>query len=69
MHTVMSDQKMSDPVINHLRLKRSPQKPATVVIAARVQLKTVLIQPICTSERCSSSWIGIVSRPNSARSA
>ena len=69
MHTVISDQKMSDPVMSHLRLKRSPQNPATVVIAASVQESAVLIQPICTSVRCSSFWIGMVSNPNSALSA
>jgi len=46
MHNVASDQNSSEPVISHLRLKRSPRKPAAVVITAMVQLSTVLIQPI-----------------------
>ena len=69
MPTVISDQNISEPVMSHFLLKRSPQNPATVVISASVQESTVLIQPIWTSVRCSSSWIGIVSSPKSARSA
>ena len=51
MPTVISDQNISEPVMSHFRLKRSPQNPATVVISASVQERTVLIQPICTSVR------------------
>ena len=69
MHTVMSDQAMSEQVMIHFREKRSPRKPATTVIAASVQLRVVLIHPIWTSVSFRSSWIGIVRRPKSARSA
>jgi len=46
MHTVMSDQAISDRVMIHLREKRSPRKPATTVIAASVHDSVVLIHPI-----------------------
>ena len=49
MQMVMSDHAISEQVIIHLRLKRSPRTPANTVIAASVQQRTVFIQPICTS--------------------
>ena len=69
VHAVINDQKSSENVMIHLRLKRSPTNPPTGVMTANVQKSAVLIQPICRSVRCRSSWIGIVSRPNSTRSA
>ena len=69
MHIVISDHAMSESVMIHFRLNRSPRKPATTVIAASVQDSVVFIQPICTSVKCRSSWIGIVSSPKSALSA
>ena len=69
MQIVISDQAISDSVMIHLREKRSPMKPATTVIAASVHDSSVLIHPICTSVRFSSSWIGIVRSPKRALSA
>ena len=69
VHAVMSDQKRSDAVMIHLRLNLSPRNPASGVVTASVQKSEVLTMPICTSVRCSSSWMGIVSSPNSTRSA
>ena len=66
---VMSDHEISESVMIHLRENRSPTGPAMNAMPASVQLRTVLIQPICTSESPSSFWIGMVSSPNSARSA
>ena len=67
--TVISDQKTSETVMIHLREKRSPANPASIVIAASVQLSAVLIQPMWTSVSPRSSWIGLVRSPKSARSA
>ena len=67
--TVMSDHAISETVISHLRESLSPMNPAMTVIAASVQERTVLIQPICTSVSLSSAWIGTVRSPKSARSA
>ena len=69
MQIVIKDQKMSEPVISHLRDRRSPAKPAIIVIAASVQLRTVLIQPIWLSFSPRSAWIGMVRSPKRARSA
>ena len=66
---VMSDHEISESVMIHLRENRSPTGPAMNAMPASVQERTVLIQPICTSVSPSSSWIGIVSSPKSARSA
>ena len=66
---VMSDQAISETVIIHLRENRSPTGPAMNAIPASVQLRTELIQPICTSLRPRSRWIGIVKSPKSALSA
>ena len=66
---VISDQDISESVMSHLREKRSATGPATNAMPASVQESTVLIQPIWTSVRRSSSWIGIVSSPKMARSA
>ena len=55
MHAVVIDQKMSEPVMSHLRLKRSPQNPAIGVMMASVAKSAPLIQPICPPVRLSSS--------------
>ena len=69
MQTVISDQKTSDKVMIHLRENLSPANPASIVAAASVQLRAVLIHPIWTSVRPRSAWIGLVRSPKSARSA
>ena len=66
---VMNDHAISEQVIIHLREKRSPTGPAMNAMPASVQLRTELIQPIWTSVRPKSFWIGIVRSPNSALSA
>ena len=53
--TVISDHAMSEPVISHFFDSRSPIGPAMSAMPAKVQLKTVLIQPIWTSVKPSSS--------------
>ena len=52
---VMNDHERRESVIIHLREKRSPTGPARNAMPASVQERTVLIQPICTSERPNSS--------------